>query len=69
MPYNDIDLVWLWLRVWLVAWQLQAITWIYMYLSLAEFYGGYPRAITERVPKFMILYNEFENYTFKSPRG
>ena len=40
-----------------------------MHLSWAKFYGGYPSAISEKEPKFMILYDEFENYIFKSPRG
>ena len=50
-----IDLGQHWLRWWLVAWHLQAITWTDVDFSLVRFCGIYLRTISQRVPLFCVM--------------
>ena len=43
-PHGNIDLGHHWLRLWLIAWQHQVITWTIVDLSSVEFCGVHPRA-------------------------
>ena len=72
-PYGDMDLGQHWLRLWLVAWRHQAITWTSVDLSSVMFCGIHPRALSYK--DFKIPINKtrlkIENFkiTSKSHRG
>ena len=61
-----------WLRQWLVAWRHQAITWTNVDFLSIRICGIHLEQFHIKCPA-TILYNEFENYTFKitatTPRG
>ena len=50
-PHDNTDLAWYWLRLWLVAWHHQAITWTNVAFSLIRFCGIHLREILQQVPK------------------
>ena len=73
MTTNDCTLVTLygginpdqyWLRKWLVASWHQAITWTNTDFALVRFCWTDLTAITQRVHKVLLCYNEFEKATF-----
>ena len=49
MPYGDIDLGQHWLRLWLVAWRQQAITWANVDFSSVKFCGMHMKAILQEL--------------------
>ena len=64
-PYCDMDLDQHQLRLGLVAWRHQTITWSYVGLSTLMSYGNYIRLISQGIPSVIFCVKSLEYYTFK----